>query len=560
MADLNRCSTRQGVAPSIRARLKTTMRALVLLPLLLLLVAIINIGLHHSLGCGYFGYFGWFKMILTSSPGITMNVLTQAMMGPLAAPVSTSSRSMRDEIMLLAEGLNLTVQVSTPAGNDTATNTSTHSNSNSNSNYPVLFVPGMFATQLETQLTNRPKPHWWLPSWLCRTTTKDYQQVWFLQHPYLNLLPFVIDCYTETLLLKWNITTTSTTTSNSAIHIQQQAHKLPYMTGIDTRTRPSFDSVVDHSYYHGYAHLLTQYYGYKPHQNMIAQPFDWRVGPETWMRPGQEFEQMKTSIEQVVAKNHGKGVVAVSISAGGPFLALFLNQYVDQAWKDKYIHALFSVSGAFSGTAIAPMQYLSLQQNVVIPIDKVPKYVVDRFSRILQSTSSLSWLFPNEDSFHAPIITTPSKQYHAHELADALTHAGYTEQAHLYLANRPYFGGTHLVPGVRTYCLSGYGVPTMTAIEYDTDDMTGPPTVTGWDDGDNCVTVESLRQCDAWADAQKEPVHAYHFFNQSHTELLSHPNVIRQFLDVVTGTISHQVAKGQGPHVDEQGYTSSYSS
>ena len=405
--------------------------------------------------------------------------------------------------------------------------------------YPVLFVPGLMGTQIETKLTERQKAHWWLPNWFCEKTTNAYEQIWIPRQILRHLIPFAMDCYVETMMFRWNYDTEdgSGDVQDTTDHEKPPPHINPWRKGIDSRASSSFDSVMELGpntpTFQYYATWLTQQFGYQPDQQMIAQPYDWRVGPETWMLPGREFDQMKTAIEKVVNQNQGRGVVALSVSAGGPFFALFLNQHVDTAWKKQNIHAFVSVSGAFSGSAIAPLQLISSQHNTFIP-DAAPVYIRDGFTRILRATSSISWLFPHEDSYHDTLISTPSKQYRAHELGEALIDAGYSDQAKLYESNRPYFGGTNLVPGVPTYCLSGYGIPTFNRLSYSTDDMSDLPWL-DMDDGDNCLTVESVRQCDTWASQQEAPIHVQHYFNQSHAGLLYSPDVVDLFFSVVAG-------------------------
>lgn len=303
--------------------------------------------------------------------------------------------------------------------------------------HPVLFVPGLMGTQMETKLDHRKGA----PNWLCSTNTKGYEQVWAPNFMH-QLLPYISDCWAETLTLgRWNAT-------GAAFD--------PIAKGIDTRATPTFAAVMELDnntiVYGMYAVWLNQYLGYEPGVNMIAQPYDWRCGPETWLSPGREFAQMKSEIERVVDGNGGRGIVALSLSAGGPFFALFLNAYVDESWKEKYVHAFFSISGVMSGSAIAPMSFLS-----GLHWPNTPGYLMKNLDAILRATSAISWLFPHEDAFSGPVIATPTKNYTASELGDALEAAGYSDQAAMYRMNVAHFGGKALVPGVPTYCLSGYG-------------------------------------------------------------------------------------------------------
>ena len=62
------------------------------------------------------------------------------------------------------------------------------------------------------------------------------------------------------------------------------------------------------------------------------------------------FQMLKELIENTYIINGNISVATVSLSMGGPYFMLFLNRYVDQAWKDQYIHSFTSFSGVFGGS------------------------------------------------------------------------------------------------------------------------------------------------------------------------------------------------------------------
>jgi len=65
-------------------------------------------------------------------------------------------------------------------------------------------------------------------------------------------------------------------------------------------------------------------------------------------------------IEKTYTANGNKPVIAVSFSLGGPVMALFLQQYVPEAWKTKYVSSVLSFSGVFGGTAETLTQQLQV--------------------------------------------------------------------------------------------------------------------------------------------------------------------------------------------------------
>ena len=61
------------------------------------------------------------------------------------------------------------------------------------------------------------------------------------------------------------------------------------------------------------------------------------------------YSNVKQLIEEMYAESHNTKVTLVVHSMGGPITLYFLNNVVDQAWKDKYIHAFVPLAGAWSG-------------------------------------------------------------------------------------------------------------------------------------------------------------------------------------------------------------------
>lgn len=67
---------------------------------------------------------------------------------------------------------------------------------------------------------------------------------------------------------------------------------------------------------------------------------------------GEFFTNLTTLIENTYVKNGNTKVVVIAHSMGGPLTLVFLRQKT-QAWKDKYIKALISLSGAYAGSVKA---------------------------------------------------------------------------------------------------------------------------------------------------------------------------------------------------------------
>lgn len=68
------------------------------------------------------------------------------------------------------------------------------------------------------------------------------------------------------------------------------------------------------------------------------------------------FVKLKALIEETYEQNSNERVMMVAHSMGGPMSLYFLNLQT-QAWKDKYIKCLVSLSGAWGGSVKAVKVY-----------------------------------------------------------------------------------------------------------------------------------------------------------------------------------------------------------
>jgi len=92
-------------------------------------------------------------------------------------------------------------------------------------------------------------------------------------------------------------------------------------------------------------------------------------------------------VEETFAQNGNKSVVIVAHSMGAPMTYTMLQKQT-QAWKDKYIKALVSLSGAWAGSVkalkvyVVGKQYLmeiqSIHRKVLSLCDDVVPFLVSR--------------------------------------------------------------------------------------------------------------------------------------------------------------------------------------
>lgn len=381
---------------------------------------------------------------------------------------------------------------------------------------PVLFVSPLMGCRLQASLKDRQvKGVLDLP---CKRNTKDgeHVQLWAPTAEECSATQFT--CFAENLAQVWD---------------NETGALRPLFKGVTVRAEPSFDAAMDLSpdgstpVYRPYATALERL-GFKEGVDMFAFTYDWRAGPETWMASGGPFERLKMKIEATVAAT-GQPVVAFGFSMGSSVFALFCAEYVSAEWKAVHVAGFISGSGVFSGSALAPYSALMGWTR-----PGVPRFIVERFKAVTDGMSSLPWLFPQPEAAPGlPVITTPSRQYGPHEMDALMERAGKPQLAELWRRNRR-FAGAALAPGVETWCLSAFGVPTI--VGAGVDDTLTKPVAEGWvfADGDNTVTVESLRACDRWASVQAAPVHARHYLNVTHGDLLVNPFFFRDVISVLT--------------------------
>ncbi|QDZ25821.1 lecithin:cholesterol acyltransferase [Chloropicon primus] len=384
--------------------------------------------------------------------------------------------------------------------------------------YPVIFIPGLMGSQLEVTLKDRQDP----PNWLCRRTNEKWERIWIIDD--VHLLPELVDCWLQTINVRWNAT----------------SGKLePWSEGIESRYKPGFDGAMNlgpnTEVLSPIAQWMSEEFGYKVGVDLVAQPYDWRAGPETWMKAGGVFDEMKALIEKTVDSRPGKEpIVAWSISMGGPFFSLFLNKHVSEEWKARYIHTFFSVSGVMSGSVIAPFVSFSGTKFG----GGIPSFLKSALDQLATELSSIAWIYPHDDAFgDKPIIQTTERNFTSAELGEALLKVNNKQQATLLKKNLHLYGLQGLVPNVTTYCMSGYGVPTFGALDYGEKLEYGKIPKTIMTDGDNCVPVESLRVCDDFGLHQEQPVFPYHIYNQTHGGLAGDTQTMTLFAQVFTGIL-----------------------
>ena len=259
------------------------------------------------------------------------------------------------------------------------------------------------------------------------------------------------------------------------------------------------------------------------------------------------FDRVKLQIEEMYAESEGTKVTLVAHSMGAPTSLYFLNTdngLVTQDWKDKYIHAYITLSGAWAGSPIVVREIVS-GYNFGIPFGLFDKF----FRNVSRTLESVVWLFPYPDVFNSTIVYTPTKNYSAKDymnLFDDIKHpTGYRMYEGVEKINKGFPD-----PKVRTYCYWGLGTQTPLSYHYDHSfpvDVGHDPSNTTYSKGDGAVNEVASRVCLRWPNTTIVQSRAF--------EGISHINMVKNstVLDAIANVVRNVTAEGKSrPKVSDE--------
>ncbi|KXJ25297.1 Group XV phospholipase A2 [Exaiptasia diaphana] len=189
---------------------------------------------------------------------------------------------------------------------------------------PVILVPGDAGSRLQARLQKNNSPHFW-----CEKTS-DWFQIWLSVE---ELLPEVIDCWSDNMKLVYN-KTTRRLNNPDGVEI-----RVPYFGG--TEGIEYLDSTIDHpgEYFAPLVESLVKI-GYVRGKTLFGAPYDFRFAPNT---NDDYLNKLEKLIEDASASNNGSQVILISHSLGCPYTKYFLDNH-DQKWKEKFIHSWITVA------------------------------------------------------------------------------------------------------------------------------------------------------------------------------------------------------------------------
>ena len=241
---------------------------------------------------------------------------------------------------------------------------------------------------------------------------------------------------------------------------------------------------------------------------------------------------MKRQIEDMYEQSGNTKVTIVVQSMGAPTTLYFLdpnNGIVTQDWKNMYLHAFVSLSGAWAGSPLALKEQVS---------GGILRHIVGRLindSAIARRLQSVYWLLPNPAVFNdtTVIIRTPDHTYTSSNYSQLFTNLGFKQGYTMYQGVENINKGFP-DPGMPTYCCWGVGFKTNLTYTYREDFPKGAendPEVTAHTDGDGVVNAMASEVCLQWNGTRE----CYQTFpNVSHNDMAKNTNVIEAVAKVVT--------------------------
>lgn len=276
-----------------------------------------------------------------------------------------------------------------------------------------------------------------------------------------------------------------------------------------------------------------QQLGYKDGENLFGAPYDFRYGlaaPGHPSQVGSKFlNDLKNLIEEASKSNKGKPVILVSHSLGGLFVLQLLNRN-PISWRKKFIKHFISLSAPWGG-AVDEMFTFASGNTLGVPL--VNPLIVRSQQR---SSESNLWLLPNPNMFdiQKPLVTTPYRNYSAHDMADFLKDIGFPEGVYPYKTRILPMIRDIEAPEVPITCVIGIGVRTMEKLFYKNGDFDEVPEIL-YGDGDGTVNVESLLALESlWKDEENQYLKVIKIGGVSHVSILKDKVAI----DEIIGEIS----------------------
>lgn len=363
---------------------------------------------------------------------------------------------------------------------------------------PMVFIPGLTNSVLEYQLIDAE------PVKGCPT-----QQDWQVLYPPSESMNMSeVQCWLANLAVVLNPTTQTFQSKRRGVNV-----RIVDFGGLDGM--PALAALIPY----------WEQLGYVEGQNMFGAPYDWRI--PTSGRPDTFYGDLQHLVEHAYAINNNRKVVLLAPSFGPQFVLGFLHR-MTQVWKDQYIEWFVTESPVWSGVYLSLMDYVAGEGK--------PKFIAGLARQEIQSLAITAWMFPRAGTNPnitwpdtETIVSTPSKNYTAFDIAHIYSALNFTDSAALKFVSTEPDLAQFAHPGVNTLVTYGYDVDTPGPFSFPKDfvanRLPNAPSFVNVS-GDGLVPLRSSLRATAWQDdMQKEGFKLIYrgYFNQSHAMCLLPP-------------------------------------
>ena len=239
-----------------------------------------------------------------------------------------------------------------------------------------------------------------------------------------------------------------------------------------------------------------------------------------------------------------KKVTIVAHSMGGPVTLYFLNNVVDQGWKDKYIHAFVPLSGAWSGGNIALQVLVSGFPGLLgLTGDELTRHLLVRSSLprstlqtqlrdVARALPGVFYMLPNPTVWKdKAIVNTPTSSYTANDYGKLFADIGYPVGFTMYSSGIADINAGYPAPKVPVYCFYGTGLKTPEKFDYSNGFDKDPEVTKG--DGDGIVNLLSSEVCLKWKSEQRQYFKSQTFAGVNHSDMVKNVGVLDMVKEIV---------------------------
>lgn len=374
---------------------------------------------------------------------------------------------------------------------------------------PVIFVPGDGGSQIEAKLNKTSSP-----AVYCEKHTSYYYTLWLD----LSQISLAQNCFVDNMRLVYN-STTHRTQDSPGVSIQVPGFGNTNTVEFLDPGREEFTTY----YFHIIERLIKE--GYARNISLRGAPYDFRRSPNEFQ---DYFSKVKKLILETYKANNNSRVILMAHSMGSPTMLYFLNRQ-SQAWKDKYIRSLVTISGVWGG-ALKTLRLMSSGDNLGIFV--VKPHLVREYQR---SATSTAWLMPYDTFWGADeiLVSQPKRNYTVNDYRQFFEDINYPT-GYMMRKDTENLIKKLTPPGVEVFCIHGVNISTPAQLNFLNGFPDEQPSVKSGA-GDGTVNIRSLLGCLRWQKQQSQPVHHYVIPNAEHLQILKNKKLLDYIVKEVVG-------------------------